>query len=144
MENLTPIKLPPITPFPPSPEECRELLRGSARIMTAMREMTAQVRTTHPEAVDTYTEEYYTDQEARYNWLADQIVELFADSTRTPSDLLIEVSAEERVAEAIYNAMRENDPKGQRYPWVPGGNSQKQDTARRQARAALIAVRADG
>ncbi len=44
----------------------------------------------------------------------------------------------ERVAEAIYNAMREpQEPEGNRYPWVSGGNSLKQDEARRRARVAL-------
>jgi hypothetical protein len=43
----------------------------------------------------------------------------------------------ERVAEAIYDAMRENDPEGRNRPWVPRGNSQKQDEARRRAAAAL-------
>ena len=43
----------------------------------------------------------------------------------------------EAVAEAIYDAMRENDPEGQTRPWIAGGNSRKQDEARRRARAAL-------
>lgn len=46
----------------------------------------------------------------------------------------------ERVAEAIYNAMRDGDEEGKRYPWVPGGNSLKQDEARRMAREALDAL----
>ena len=47
----------------------------------------------------------------------------------------------EAVAEAIYDAMRENDPEGANRPWVPGGNSIKQDEARRRARAALASDR---
>lgn len=43
----------------------------------------------------------------------------------------------ERVAEAIYDAMRENDPEGRDRPWVPGGNSLKQEEARGRARLAL-------
>jgi hypothetical protein len=43
----------------------------------------------------------------------------------------------ERVAEAIYDAMRENDPEGASKPWVPGGNSRKQDEARHRADHAL-------
>jgi hypothetical protein len=46
----------------------------------------------------------------------------------------------EKVAEAIYNAMRKEDPEGRRYSWVPRGNSQKQDLARVLARAALRAI----
>jgi hypothetical protein len=41
------------------------------------------------------------------------------------------------VARAIYDAMRENDPEGRDRPWVPGGNSRKQEEARSRARAAL-------
>jgi hypothetical protein len=44
----------------------------------------------------------------------------------------------EAVAEAIYDAMRENDPKGKNRPWVPGGNSDKQDEARSRARRATF------
>jgi hypothetical protein len=43
----------------------------------------------------------------------------------------------EAVARAIYDAMRENDPEGRRHPWMPGGNSWKQEEARSRARAAL-------
>lgn len=46
----------------------------------------------------------------------------------------------EAVAEAIYDAMRENDPRGRQHPWVPGGNSDKQDEARRRADRALDGV----
>jgi hypothetical protein len=49
-----------------------------------------------------------------------------------PSDELAEA-----VARAIYDAMRENDPEGRDRPWVPGGNSRKQEEARSRARAAL-------
>lgn len=43
----------------------------------------------------------------------------------------------EEEAERIYSAMREEDPAGSRYAWVPGGNSLKQDEARRLARVGL-------
>ncbi len=43
----------------------------------------------------------------------------------------------EAVAEAIYDAMREQDPEGREKPWVPRGNSHKQNEARRRADAAL-------
>ncbi len=43
----------------------------------------------------------------------------------------------ERVAKAIYDAMRCGDPEGQRRPWIPGGNSLKQSEAREMARIAI-------
>jgi hypothetical protein len=43
----------------------------------------------------------------------------------------------EAVARAIYDAMRVNDSEGRDRPWVRGGNSLKQEEARRRARAAL-------
>jgi hypothetical protein len=46
----------------------------------------------------------------------------------------------EVVACAIYDAMREADPEGRNHPWVPGGNSRKQEEARRRARTALAAA----
>lgn len=42
----------------------------------------------------------------------------------------------ERVAESIFYDMQEN-PAETRYTWVPGGNSLKQDEARKQARNKL-------
>ncbi len=44
--------------------------------------------------------------------------------------------AVERVAKAIYNEMVCDDPRG-KPDWVPGGNSIKQDEARRKALQAL-------
>lgn len=43
----------------------------------------------------------------------------------------------ERMAEEIYNEMRKDSPEGQKYPWVPGGNSNMQEEARSRARARL-------
>lgn len=51
---------------------------------------------------------------------------------------------EEAVAEAIYDVMRKSDPEGTVYPWVPGGNSFKQEEARRRARNALSTIPKDG
>ncbi len=48
----------------------------------------------------------------------------------------------ESVAEAIYDAMREDHDGGTNKPWVAGGNSLKQDEARRRARRALGSVSA--
>lgn len=45
-------------------------------------------------------------------------------------------TALDRRAEAIYNSWREENP-GEWTPWVPGGNSDKQDEARKMARQAL-------
>ena len=46
----------------------------------------------------------------------------------------------ELVAEAIYDAMREHDPAGQKRPWVTGGNSLKQDEARQRAGKVISAA----
>lgn len=46
-------------------------------------------------------------------------------------------AAIEKEAILIYDAMRVNDPEGANKPWVSGGNSLKQDEARRAARAKL-------
>ena len=50
----------------------------------------------------------------------------------------------ERVAEALYDALRADHPEGKDRPWVPGGNSLKQDEARRLARIALAAAAPSG
>lgn len=50
----------------------------------------------------------------------------------------------ERIASAIYEKMRAHDSEGQKYPWVPGGNSHKQKEAREYARAALGAMHDPG
>jgi hypothetical protein len=43
----------------------------------------------------------------------------------------------ERVAQAIYDAVRAKDPEGSLYPWVVGGNAVRQDDAREMADRAL-------
>ena len=45
----------------------------------------------------------------------------------------------EAAAEAIYNAMPYDEP-GEKPVWVPGGNSLKQDEARKYARVALTTL----
>ncbi len=69
------------------------------------------------------------------SWLASHLPSLIAaDADRQPWTT-------EVVAEAIYDAMRENDPEGKDKPWVFRGNSLKQDEARQRARAVFRAAR---
>ena len=47
----------------------------------------------------------------------------------------------ERLAFVVYEKMRAKDPEGEKYPWVPNGNSHKQNEAREYVRAVLEALR---
>lgn len=61
------------------------------------------------------------------------------ESTRTPATQTNgDVEAIEAAAKAIYEHWQFKTPKN--YPWIPGGNSTKQDEARSYAVAALSAA----
>jgi hypothetical protein len=73
----------------------------------------------------------------------EEATEQFADQMLT---LIDQISAErgraalEVAAQVIYGQMQTGDPEGEKYPWVLGGNSLKQDEARAEAKARLAAL----
>ncbi len=126
----------PSDPAVRAPDELTEAERAGATTY----ERHAEVQSTLPAAVRA------TEETADDSFLENVATFLESHSTRADADRLRKVTLHrnrttsgyvERVAEAIYDALRENDPEGKGRPWVPGGNSLKQDEARRCARAAL-------
>lgn len=75
-----------------------------------------------------------TSQECFYRRLTRNMADLFARHRQPDADAM------ERGAKAIYSSIwfHGNDPA--KVPWVDGGNSERQDEARRLCRAALFAV----
>lgn len=60
-----------------------------------------------------------------------------APETPAPAPAPEVVDEVEALAIEIYDEMRKGDPEGEKTPWVPGGNSTKQDEARALARRRL-------